>query len=218
VVGVFVIGFPKSGTRTLHLAFRAAKLRSAHWVAREGFCGQVMYRAFREGRNPMEDLRRYHCIAQADVCLPGQSRHGEELNFWPQLDFEMLDAIERANPEIKFILNRRDPAALIGSIDRWGGLRKRIVDSDIVGLPPGKGHTDAELLDWIEGHYRRCAERFDGKPNFLDFEIGDPDAQTKVGDFIGVDLPWWGVANSNPQRAASETEPEPGSTHPSGRP
>jgi hypothetical protein len=199
LVEIFVIGFPKSGTTTLHNAFRQAGIRSAHWVVPEGYCGQLIYRDFRAGRNPLAQLARYDAVTQADVCMPDRTHDGEQLNFWPQLDFEVIDAIESHNPDIKFVLNRRSVADLVKSIDQWGWLRERLAVSEIIGLPEGKGRTDDELRAWIEGHYAACSERFAGNPNFLDFDIADADAKQRLERFSGVELPWWGVVNKNPR-------------------
>lgn len=199
-----VIGFPKSGTSTLHRAFREAKMKSAHWVVREGFCGQIMYRDFRAGRSPLHQLRRFRCVAQADVCLPDETRDGEVVNFWPQLDFELIQAIQRLDPAVKFILNRRNVDDLIASIDNWAGLRNRLVRSEIPGLPEGKGTTDAELREWIVGHYDACQEHFQGADNFLDLQIESPDAHRELERFVGAELPWWGVANRGTDRGKRE--------------
>jgi hypothetical protein len=199
LVEIFVIGFPKSGTMTLHTAFRRAGRRSAHWLVPEGYCGQLIYRDLRAGRNPLDQLGRYHVITQADVCMPGKTHDGEELNFWPQLDFEVIDAIVSHNPTIKFVLNRRSVSDLVRSIDQWGWLRERLTVSEIIGLPRGKGRSEGELEAWIEGHYAACTDRFVGNPNFLDFDIADPDAKERIERFSGVELPWWGVVNKNPR-------------------
>ena len=193
----FVIGFPKSGTTTLQRAFRRAGLTSAHWGTPMGLCGYLIYQDYRAGRNPLHQLRRYECITQADVTSPDVHRDGEPLVFWPQLDFELLDAIERRNPDVKFILNRRHVPDIIRSINGWYDMRTRLTQAEIIGLPAGRGRTDEELRQWIEGHYRACEERFAGSPKFLDFRIEDPKARSRLERFTGVRLPWWGISNPN---------------------
>ena len=145
-----LIGFPKAGTSTFHLACTRSGLRSAHWRTPRGFCGKLIYESFLTGGDPLAQLTPdYDVIAQADVCRPGRE------NFWPNLDFSVLTAIRRHHPECLFVLNRRDPAKIVASIDRWSTLRKRITDADIVGLPRGFGNEDAHLLTWIERALRR---------------------------------------------------------------
>ena len=199
-VKFFVLGFPKSGTSTIHQAFREAGLRSAHWVVRDGFCGHLIYRDHRQGRNPLSSLSDYDVIAQPDICRPWEERDGEPLVYWPQLDFEIITAIEEHNPEIRFILNRRDVDSLINSISNWASLRNRIIRSDVPGLPQGSGRTDDELRAWIEGHYAACQDHFAGNPRYLEFDIADPTAHQRLEAFAGTELPWWGVANSRAER------------------
>ncbi|HEY1962544.1 MAG TPA: hypothetical protein VGG69_09010 [Rhizomicrobium sp.] len=184
-----VIGFPKSGTTTIHLACRRRKLRSAHWKTPDGYCGQLIYESFQAGRDPLEKLAEYDILSQADVCLPGVA------NYWPNLDFEVLSAIRQYHPSCVFILNRRDPRRIIRSISRWGTMRRRFTRSEIIGLPKDVGGKDDELQVWIEGHYAACAARFAQDPYFLDLDIESPDAQERLSAVLGVELRWWGVAN-----------------------
>jgi predicted O-methyltransferase YrrM len=200
MVKIFVLGFPKSGTTTLQQAFGRAGLRSAHWRVGDQYCGELIYEDFRAGRNPLERMSDHDCITQPDVCRPNLHRDGGAAgpNYWPQLDFDVISAIQAHNPDIRFILNRREVPDIIRSITRWADLRERLTVSDIIGLPPGKGGADEDLRAWIEGHYRACEHHFADQPErLLDFNITDPDAHAKVQAFVGVELPWWGIANPN---------------------
>src|SRR4051794_21472602 len=74
---IFVIGFPKSGTTSIHEALEKAGLRSAHWTVESGeYCGELIYRAHGEGKNPLAYLMDYDAITQADICLPRQQVNG----------------------------------------------------------------------------------------------------------------------------------------------
>jgi len=184
-----VIGFPKSGTTTIHRACRRSKLRSAHWKTPEGYCGQLIYESYRAGRDPFEKLADYDVIAQADVCKP------PSVNYWPQLDFELLDTVRRYHPKCVFILNRREPQKIIESMNRWNTMRQRIVRADIIGLPAGIGSLDEDMLAWIEGHYSGCSARFASDPYFLDLDITAPAAGQRLASALGVKMRWWGIAN-----------------------
>src|SRR3954451_13062533 len=200
LVSIFVIGFPKSGTTTLQTAFGRAGLTSAHWRVPGGFCGELIYEDFYAGRDPLERFPELYCMGEPDVCRPDQRKNGAELNYWPQLDFDVIKAIERFNPGMRFLLNKRRVPDLIRSIDKWGGdFRQRVTGCDIPGLPPGKGATDDELREWIEGHYGACQEYFGGRETFLEFDIAEPETRGRLADFLGVELPWWGVANAKGQ-------------------
>ncbi len=199
-VRYFVLGFPKSGTSTMEKAFERAGLRAAHWRVRQGYCGELIYRDFLAARGPLHTLEGYDVIAQADVCLPATSPTGRSINYWPQLDFDVIRAIKKHHPTTKFILNTRDIAELISSIDRWSDLRQRMTMMDIPGLPIGVGSQDVELHDWIEGHYAACRSHFAACPDYLEYDIDDQSAPRKLEDFTGVTLPWWGIANQNKRR------------------
>jgi hypothetical protein len=184
-----VIGFPKSGTTTIHRACRRSGLRSAHWKIPAGYCGQLIYESFEAGRDPLEKLLEYDVVSQADVCLPGVA------NYWPNLDFEVLSAIRRYHPTCVFVLNRREPRKIVNSISRWGSMRRRFTRSEIIGLPKGVGGEDEELQSWIEAHYAACAARFAQDDYFLDLEIESADARDRISAAVGIKLRWWGIAN-----------------------
>jgi hypothetical protein len=184
-----VIGFPKSGTTTIHRACERSGLHSAHWRTPDGFCGKLIYESFCADKDPLERLAEYDVIAQADVCLP------PSLSYWPNLDFSVLGAVRRYHPECLFILNRRDPRKIVDSISRWTNFRQRIVRANIIGLPSGIGAKDHELQKWIEDHYAACSEKFAQDPHYIDVDIEAEDAQMRLAAALGWDLRWWGVAN-----------------------
>jgi len=188
---VFVVGFPKSGTTTLTEAFRRSGVRAAHYQTPDKqFCGALLYKGFFECGDPWRYLQDYDAITQADVCRSGPRR-----NCWPQLDFAIVNAIERRYPECRFLLNTRDSSAFVRSVDGWGSLRRRFSSLDVPGLPRGWGKDDKDLERWTQGHYAACREYFRGKTNFFEFDIGDPQAPQKIGMFLGLEIKWWGVAN-----------------------
>ncbi|MGE4064899.1 MAG: hypothetical protein AB7E79_16160 [Rhodospirillaceae bacterium] len=90
---LFLIGFPKSGTSTIHTALERSGLRSAHWRCDQGFVGQIIYENYYAARDPLHSLTTFDAITQADVCLPAMG-----INFWPNLDFNILGAILTAHP------------------------------------------------------------------------------------------------------------------------
>jgi hypothetical protein len=201
----FLVGVPKSGTMTIHKAFLASGLKSAHWKVPEGFCGELIYRADRAGRDPLARLLAYDCIAQADVCLPGRN-----INFWPNLDIGVLKRIRAHHPECVFVLNHRAPEKIAASIARWGNLQSRLVRAEIPGLPAGIGSTIDELEAWIAAHFAACRSAFAGDPAFLDLDIERRDAQKLLSKALQTDLAWWGVANAGgPRRLQRQPQEKP---------
>lgn len=187
----FVIGFPKSGTTTIHHALIESGLSSVHWKTEHGYCGEYIYRAFAGGRPPLADLAHYDVITQADVCLPKEGK-----NYWPNLDFSVLCTIREYYPECKFILNYRDNVATARSIAKWYDLQARIVASSIPGSPVGVGRTVDELARWIDAHHRAVRRFFRDDPRFVEIDIASEDAPDILGHALGCDIRWWGKANA----------------------
>lgn len=186
----FVIGFPKSGTTTLHHALVESGLKSVHWKTEQGYCGELIYRAFAAGRPPLADLTQYDVIAQADVCQPHEGK-----NYWPNLDFSVLRAIREHYPDCLFILNYRDSAATARSIMKWYDLQARIAASDIPGSPAGFGRTADELARWIDSHHRAVRWFFQNDHNFIEIDITSEEAPEILSQALGCDIRWWGKTN-----------------------
>jgi len=197
-VRLFLIGFPKSGTSTIHAALERSGYRSGHWRCTRGFVGQIIYENHLSGRDPLHSLETFDAITQADVCLPLIG-----VNYWPNLDFNILGSILRRYPDCLFVLNWRDPALTASSIARWGDLQQRLTISDIPGLPRGFGADVSHLVRWIEGH-RQAARVFFKGANFLELDIAAPDAADRLGSALGTPLVWWGRANENPAEDSSK--------------
>lgn len=187
----FVIGFPKSGTTTIHHALLESGIKSVHWKTGRGYCGEFIYRAFADGRPPLDDLAQYDVITQADVCLPKEGK-----NYWPNLDFSVLCAIREHYPECKFILNYRDSAATARSIVKWYDLQKRIVASNIPGSPAGAGRTVEELTRWIDAHHRAVRRFFRDDNRFIEIDIASGDAPRMLSRALDCDITWWGKTNT----------------------
>lgn len=185
---LFVVGFPKSGTTTLDMALQASGMKPVHWANADGkFVGKIIYDNVLAGRDPLASLEAYDAVTQADVCLPAH-----DINYWPNLDFSILSAIRAAHPDCLFLLNRRDPEKLVRSIDNWPALRERLVQSDIPGLPAGRGQADSEMICWIENHYAACRRFFANDPAFLEIAIEAPDAPERLGQALGIEIKDWG--------------------------
>jgi hypothetical protein len=186
----FIIGFPKCGTTTIHEACIKSGLRSAHWKIPKGYCGKLIYARYHAGEDPLLDFADYDFVAQADVCRPDSS-----LNFWPNLDIDLLRTIRRYHPECCFILNTRDVTSHIASISSWGKLRRRITKSDIIGLPAGQGSEDDHLRLWIENHYQACRSAFANDEKFVELPITRSDeSRQALEKALGVPITWWGVS------------------------
>ncbi|MDA5093899.1 sulfotransferase family protein [Aliiroseovarius sp. KMU-50] len=212
---VINLGLPKSGTTSLGAALKHAGFKVADWRIRRGqsrenrlaraFVGKQMYLGYFRNGNPLSLIDEFNAFTEIDVVRDG-------LNFWPQCDWGLLTAIRKHNPGARFLLTYRDPAKLSDSMVRWSNLgSKRLPQNAIPGLPKGFGKTDAERIRWIEGHFAFCRQVFSGSDDFLEYDIEDHTAQDRLSEFLGVDLPWWGVANANENRPGAESDTAPSS-------
>lgn len=205
---VINLGLPKSGTTSLGEALKRAGLRVADWRIRAGqsegdrlkraFVGKLLYDGYFETGDPLARMDEFDAFTEIDIVRDG-------LNLWPQTDWGLLSAIRAHHPGARFVLTWRDPAKLSDSMGRWSNLgRTRLPNSAIPGLPEGRGGTDAERIRWIEGHHAFCRQVFAGADDFIEYDIEDDDAKARLERFLGIDLPWWGVANANDNRPAAD--------------
>ena len=198
------LGLPKSGTTTLGEALKQAGLRVADWKIRpgqpgpRGFVGKLMYQGYFQTGDPLALMPDFDAFTEIDIVRNG-------LNLWPQTDWGLISAIRAHHPGARFLLSHRDPAKLSDSMGRWSNLGLfRLPNAAVPGLPEGFGGSEGERVRWIEGHFKFCRQVFAGANDFLEYEVTDPDAPSKIGTFLGVNLPWWGIANANPREAAAD--------------
>ncbi len=204
------LGLPKSGTTTLSRALRRAGFSVADWKVREHqsddaaivneHVGALLYQGYFNTGDPLYHLEKFDAVNEMSVVR-------YDRNLWPQMDWGLIAAIQDNHPKTKFLLSRRDPVATAASMRQWHSMgNKRLPKLNVPGLPNGFGKQDGQLERWIEGHYRFCNRVFAGADNFFEFDIADPDASTKIGDFIGKPLPWWGRANNRSSKMTPDTE------------
>ena len=200
------LGLPKSGTTTLGEALKHAGLRVADWKIRpgqsetvRGFIGKLMYEGWFETGDPLQHLGQFDAFSEIDIVRDGK-------NLWPQTDWALLSAIRRLYPGVKFVLSYRNPEKHADSMRRWSNLgTRRLPQNAIPGLPEGYGYKPGELERWIEGHAEFCRQVFAGSTDFLEYNIEDPEANIRIESFLGIELPWWGRANSNEAHSSQES-------------
>ena len=206
ILRVVNLGLPKSGTTTLARALRHAGFRTADHRIRprqttdatlhHAFVGELLYRGYFQCGDPGAFLQEFDAVSEIS-CL------GDGKSLWPQTDFGVIDALRRYHPGVKFVATWRAPFELSQSMLAWSDLGTgRLPAEAIPGLPPGFGDTTKERETWITAHYRHLRHIFRGDPSFLELDIAAPDAADRLSAHLGVDLPWWGHANRNPDRVA----------------
>ena len=101
---VFVVGFNKCGTTSLHHFFEAAGLRSLHWreSAEDEPCALAMQANFKVGRRIIAGFEDYQAFSNLDYfCEHDHIEIGRHFR-----------VLMKQEPDARFILNVRD-------VDRW---------------------------------------------------------------------------------------------------
>ena len=203
---VFVLGFPKSGTDSLHFLFKKIGCNSLHWDCkskdikkcvnmsmfeaenitlydewREKTAGYLMSLAYQKNKSLLYFINnRYTIFTQMDLCYKGVDPN---LCIWPQLTWFKL--LYYQYPDSLFILNYRNIENHIKSINNWYDMRQRFIEYDIPGLPKGIGVNDTDIKNWILLHYHNVEEFF-GKyspQSLLTYDI-EQDNVTKLEQFL----------------------------------
>ena len=193
------LALPKTGTTTLTDALRKAGLTVADWRIRPGqssrkditrmHVGKILYTDYFSTGDPLHRLDEFDVINEMSAVRDDRS-------LWPQMDWGLLRAIQSHHPGVKFILTTRNCMKTADSMKRWNNLgKRRLPSADIPGLPRGFGKSAHELALWMENHYETCRQMFRGQPNFLEYDIEDPEAPAKIGAYLDLALPWWGKSN-----------------------
>lgn len=197
------LGLPKTGTTTLARALREAGLFAADHRVREDdttdrrvrntFVALSLYAGWYEDGDPLGRLTFFDALTEISALRP-------PLSLFPQCDYPVLKAMRDRHPEIKFVATTRPSEDVCESMDNWRDLGRRIADGTIPGLPHGYGADLSERIHWIESTLQTQRDVFAGRDNFLELDVGAPDAQEQLSDFLGLALPWWGRENANPKR------------------
>lgn len=189
---IFAVGLPKSGTSSLQDALLRSDVSSLHWYTREvdKYAGSCIYLRWFARQNLMADFPGFTSVTQPDLLTMNTS-------FWPQMDPALLREVTRQNPGVSFILNYREPAKIVDSMERWGNFMERLYTRGAPGIPPRMARTSKHVQRWIENHYDNIRTLFEGSDAFLEYHIEDPEAPQKIQAQTGIEIRWWGHSNKN---------------------
>lgn len=195
---VFVIGFNKCGTTSLHALFRQAGHSCVHFSIKsretEGINIAEVIFANRAASQPLlAGLERFRVFSDME-----QNKANLRLEA-----FKLFRELDEEYPDSRFILNLREKQGWLRSrLNQGGGryvsrqLRSRRLD------------TPEELLtiwsrEWDE-HLAAVREYFSGRPGqLIEFDIENDDPQVLVDAFPGYGLAveHWTKRNANPSLA-----------------
>lgn len=201
---VFVIGFNKCGTTSLHTLFRRAGHRCLHYKLKTPAgplnLAEMIFANREAGRPLLTGLEEAQVLS--DMEMNGRTRRLEAFTLFREFDSQY--------PGSRFILNLRDK-------DRW--LRSRLHQGDgryaskqlaTRGLSSPDDLVAAWSREWDE-HLAAVRDYFADKPDQLvefDIEADDPAKLVDALPGFGLKAEDWGRRNANPRLAGQDAGPE----------
>ena len=85
----------------------------------------------------------------------------------------------------------------LDSINRWWGLRNRMVKCNVTGLPAGVGKRDEDMIRWYNEHNERIREFVVQFPShrLIEVDIEDRHAGRDLERAFGISRKCWGQRN-----------------------
>lgn len=189
---IFVIGFNKCATTSLHHLFQRSGIASLHFRAPGvGNAGLRMKRNLRHGRPLLTGMEGF--TAYSDFNFANHRGQVEGARLFRQLHAE--------HPEAHFILNTRDEEAWLAS--RFAHMGGSLAERGMAAHG-----TDADGLRRIwrrlwRRHHAEVRNHFAGNPRFLEFHI-ERDPPERLADFLApehaVDPAHWKRRNRTRRR------------------
>jgi hypothetical protein len=202
---VFVVGFPKTGTTSIHNMFTCAGLKSSHYCC----CGSsITHTDCKDGRSFSECIRHnkkgglpvlqgcgdYDVYAQVDAEL-GRSIH------LPQ-HFD-LDLIHSYAPHATFLLNLRPARDWMNSVTHWYGLGGRFLTAFNVDVKRVNRNQALEEIFLNHTEFIRDFVRLHPSHPLVEVDISSPTAGIVLSDAFGIPASCWGLHNHNKKRSSS---------------
>jgi len=167
----------------------------------DDWCGSCIKNNIEANRPPLEGCGNFDVFAEINQSF-GRARQKEENIIPTTIYFPQVEALEKfheAYPTATFILNTRKFSHWIASVDSWGILRRRFVNSNITGLPTGVGNDKNDLREFYNGHYKNVRQFVRDHPEhtLVEVDVESNDAGTVMMEAFGISSSCWGHANSN---------------------
>lgn len=167
---IFVIGFHKCGTTTLHRYFERNFIRSAHFRAGLAYVATVLSHNHTKGRPILHGIEQYSAFS--DLCFYTQEAWIEANRYFPEY--------HAAYPDALFIFNDRP-------VDNW--IRSRMNKPGFVDLAchyfrADPGAVEALWRRQYEEHREALLAYAPRMENFLHFDI-ERDSVEKLTRFVG---------------------------------
>ena len=200
---IFVVGFPKTGTTSIHAMFSCAGLKSSHYCCcgsniTHTDCkdGRTFSKCIRDnkkaGRPILESCGDYDVYAQMDAEL-GRSIH------LPQ--YSELDLLHAYAPQATFLLNLRPAREWMNSVTHWYGLGGRFLTYFNVDINRVNRNQALEEIFLNHTQYIRDFVELHPSHPLVEVDISSPTAGAVLSDAFGVPASCWGLHNPNKSRS-----------------
>ena len=178
---VFVIGFNKTGTTSLHEFFCRNGFPSIHWDR-----GRLARRMVMNCLNDRRILDGYDQRYRVFSDMVAQTR---SLRLEANAFFRVLD---RDYPGSFFLHNTRPVADWIRSrsaktFGRYGGCTNLELEMQVLNTSDPQEVIDSWARE-REEHAASVQRYFAGRDNFLDVDISDPELPAKVAEWLDIEL------------------------------
>lgn len=194
----FNLGFPKTGTSSLHNFFDCGGLDSVHFRCnRIDSCARCMKESVEAGGRPLDlcetGSRKIDVFAQMDNGL-----------YFPQI--ELLDELVAGYPNATLFLTFRSIEKWYNSLNKWPPRRNgphmndKMKKENITGFPSGVGKNVDEFADWFCNHVERVRGIVARSPTLtlVEVDIEDSTIAKRMSDMFDIDESCWGHTNANP--------------------
>jgi hypothetical protein len=199
---VFVIGFNKTGTTSIHKYFNDNGYKSLHhYIPRDlakrlnaYYIDDVMVVNVKNGKKLLHNIDNYNCYSDFTKHLGNKHKNVETLGQLDPSDFYKF--LDLQYPNSYFILNIRDK-------EKWIQSRNKHRTGSIINQATRyTGSSVEEINNWwtkqYEVHIKDVEYYFKNKANLLVFNI-DSDSPEKINNFLSkyykLDAKKWGSHN-----------------------
>lgn len=151
-------------------------MKSIHWKINNDYIGTIIKKNKYNKKLLLNNLSKYDCITQMDVCIDNNN------NYWPQLiDYEQL---YQENKDAIFILNKRNPNKILQSFKNWNKLLERFYKYNPELL---EDKTDQGFINFVNNHYNNVENFFNthSDSKFISYDI-DKDDISKLNIYINT--------------------------------
>lgn len=154
-------------------------------------CGKRMRRNIQKyQRGAFDEMREFDLYAELDAI---EGNGGLTLPQW-----SFVADIHAAFPHATWVLNVREPAGWVRSLDRWKDLRQRHVDyPGGEEFPAGRGARDEEMVEFYRRQAQRVRDFVADHPShaLVEVAIDSPTAGRVMEEAFGISEACWGARN-----------------------